>query len=119
MPGSRPPDIEQMRAAASAVLGDTEPLPRFDDLAEATERLRRHLHVLIPVVQDSVDALPTGDVNRAAMHADVQNARARMQASPGPGLVSATRHARSLARELQALCDRHETLAGATAQEPA
>lgn len=47
----------------------------------------------------------------------VENAQVRLNASPGPGLQSATQYARSLARELWALCGHYETLTGAPARE--
>jgi hypothetical protein len=103
-----------MRAVADALLGPDEPLPRFDDLADRTDQLCRHLRDLIPVVEHAARALPDKDTRRVPALDAVANARACLNASPGPGLVSATRHARSLARELRALCHHHEALTGTT-----
>ncbi len=102
-----------MRAAAAALLKPDEPLPRFDELADRTDELRRHLRDLIPAVGSAARALPVGDGPRVAALLAVENVQARLSASPGSGLQSATLYTRSLARELRDLCDHHETLTGA------
>ncbi len=106
-------DIARMRIAANELLTADGPLPRFDDLAEAASGLRTHLHDLIPALEAAARAQPDASALVA-----VQNARACLAAGPGPGLVSATRHARSLARELRALCGHYETLTAARVQKP-
>ncbi|GHH83095.1 hypothetical protein GCM10018793_44330 [Streptomyces sulfonofaciens] len=112
---SGPPDIAKMRVASAALLADGASLPRFDDLDERAIRLRGHLKLLIPVVEEAARALPDEHATRVTALAAVANARVRLSASPGPGLVSATQHARSLARELAWLCDHYEALAGTPA----
>lgn len=107
-----PRDLARMRTVANELLASDGPLPRFDDLAETAGALRGHLNALIPAVEAAARAQPDASALVA-----VQSARACLAAGAGPGLVSATRHARSLARELRALCGHYETLAGARAQK--
>ncbi|GHJ40514.1 DUF6415 family natural product biosynthesis protein [Streptomyces sp. TS71-3] len=115
----RPLDLAPLRAAAAEPLDDGAPLPRFDDLAELTSRLRGHLQVLIPPVEDAARAFPEYDGGRVRALLSVQSARVRLGSSPGAGLVSAREHARGLARELASLCDHYETLTGASTVERA
>ncbi|GHJ35607.1 DUF6415 family natural product biosynthesis protein [Streptomyces sp. TS71-3] len=115
---SESPEIESMRAAAAELLDEGAPLPRFDDLGEMTARLRGHLQVLIRPVENAARALPEHDGGRIRTLLSVESARVRLAASPGAGLVSATRHARNLAHELTWLCDHYETLAGTPTVEP-
>ncbi|WP_212909642.1 DUF6415 family natural product biosynthesis protein [Streptomyces sp. TS71-3] len=107
-----------MRTAAAELLDEGTPLPRFDDLDETTARLRGHLQVLIRPVEDAARALPEHDGGRIRAQLSVESARVRLATSPGTGLVSATRHAQSLARELTWLCDHYETLTGTPTVEP-
>jgi hypothetical protein len=113
-----PVAIETMRTAADKLLADNASFPRYDDLADTTDRLRAHLLLLLPLVEDAAGALPSGNTTKACVLATLENTRVRLMASPGPGLVSATQLARSLARELRALCGHYETLIGAAVGEP-
>jgi uncharacterized protein DUF6415 len=107
---SRSVDIKTMRATAAESLAVEGPLPRFDELASWADQLRKHLRELIPAVECAARALPDEDAEKAEALAAVTHAHVRLVASPGPGLRSATQHARSLARELRALCDHYESL---------
>lgn len=118
MPHTMPRDVVgTMRAAADEFLASNETFPRFDELTETASRLRSHLQVLVPIVETAARTLPAGDTRRGAALLTVENARARLKAGPGVGLVSATQHARSLARELRALCHHHDILTGAGAAQ--
>jgi hypothetical protein len=117
--GSQSLDVETMRATAAALLGPDEPLPRFDELAERTDRLRGHLRELLPVVEEAARDLPGGGAEKAAALASVASARRRLKVGPGPGLVSATTYAKSLACEVGDLCRQYEVLTGGTAGGPA
>lgn len=114
------PPIAAMRAVAAATLGPDDPLPRFDELADRTDQLRRHLRDLIPAVEDAAGTFAYGcQTDQALAQFAAEGARAMLSADPGPGLVSATAYARGLARELRALCDHYESMADARAGEPA
>ncbi|GHH70328.1 hypothetical protein GCM10018793_04190 [Streptomyces sulfonofaciens] len=63
--GSGPPGTESMRAAASGLPEPDALLPRFDDLADAAARLRAHLMVPTPLVEDAARTLPDGYATRA------------------------------------------------------
>lgn len=112
-----PVAIETMRTAADKLLADNASFPRYDDLADTTDRLRGHLLLLLPLVEDAARELPGQNATKDCVLATVDNARIRLTAGPGPGLVSATQLARSLARELRALCDHYETLIGTAAEK--
>jgi hypothetical protein len=114
-----PPDIAPMRATAATLPAADAPLPRFDDLAHTVSRLHAHFTVLLPAVEAAALALPDASEPRAAALAAFEDARAALAAGPEPGLVSATRHAQSLARTLHALCDHYETLTKASVREHA
>jgi hypothetical protein len=108
-----------MRAVAESVVarGEGGPLPRFEELAEVSRELRRHLHVLLPTVERLAARARTAECRREALET-VALAREVLAVGPGQGLVSALRHARSLARELRALCERHASLTAAPTTVP-
>lgn len=117
-PRRQPPDIQMLRMVAATLLGPDEPLPRFDDLTKTTERLRGHLQVLIPVVDSAAYARAADYTDLIAVQDALETTRVRLAASPGEGLVSATQHARSLARQLSILCEYYETLTGTAVERP-
>ncbi|WP_212912970.1 DUF6415 family natural product biosynthesis protein [Streptomyces sp. TS71-3] len=112
-----PLDIESMRATAGKLSAGDVPFPRFDDLDDWLLLLRGHLTLLVPEVEGMARALPEEHASRVAALTAVANTRVRLAASPGPGLVSATRHARELAEYLDALCDHHTVLTAENATE--
>lgn len=112
-------DVEAMRAVAAGLLAAGTPYPRYDELDVQREQLSSHLGQLVPEVEALVKALPVDAPMRDLVLVTVENSRVRLGASPGPGLVSATAHARSLARELRALCGYHQVLSSIQAREPA
>lgn len=108
-----------MRAAADELLAQDAGLPRYDELSNTSVVLCGHLVVLIPEVENLARALPDGHVTRTCALTATGHARARLDAGPGPGLVSAVRHAKGLARALRALCDQFEALSPAGTGQPA
>jgi hypothetical protein len=106
-------DIETMRVAAAALLASDAPFLRQDELEDRRRLLSGHLAKLVPTVEDLAQTRPVESVPRAAAVDTVESARAQLAVAPGPGLVSAVRHVRALARELRALCDHHDMLTGA------
>ncbi len=117
---TQPPlDIETMRATARALLTQDATLPRHDDLQTALLLLRGHLALIVPETEALARSLPDEHTARSPALATVAHTRVHLDTSPGHGLVSATEHAKSLARDLRDLCDHYETLTStAQAEQP-
>lgn len=114
-----PLDIDSMRATAGVVLAGEADLPRYDDLGHRLSLLRGHLALLVPEAESLALSLPDEHAARILVVAAVENIRVQLGIGPGPGLVSAVQHAKSLARELQTLCDHYVALNGSPVGEPA
>jgi hypothetical protein len=108
-----PPDVETMRETAARLLGPDDgpealpPAPAEVDLL--TLRLRGHLEVLIPDVEEAVGPRPA-NVQAYCALACVGEARRKLAITPRPELSACVAHARRLARVLLALCTHHEEL---------
>ncbi|MBA4864334.1 hypothetical protein H1V43_23865 [Streptomyces sp. PSKA54] len=109
-----PLDVATMRAAAAELLGENAQLPRYEDLEVMTSRLRGHLMLLIPEVEDVVSRLPMDDVPGRVAVAGVGEARRRLDTAAGVGLVSAVKYAQNLARSVESLCSHLESLRSIT-----
>ncbi|GHJ36025.1 hypothetical protein Sm713_16340 [Streptomyces sp. TS71-3] len=114
-----PAYIESIRTTAANVLAWDTGLPRHDDLRDTLWLLGGHLQALIHLLGDAARTCPESDTARASALLAIDEARVCLAASPGSGLVSATRHARSLAQELKQLCDQYQALTDARTGEPA
>ncbi|MFD7919125.1 DUF6415 family natural product biosynthesis protein [Streptomyces sp. NPDC059740] len=95
---TRTADAGTLPAGAAVVLAEGQPLPRHEDLAEATRLVCSRLRLLLPETERLAAALPPEDPVRRRVLRCVTEAAARLAADPGPGLVSAMRHAQALAR---------------------
>jgi hypothetical protein len=104
------PDIEKMRADAAELLDAEAQLPRYEDLQAMTSRLRGHIMLLIPQVEGVASRLPMDDIPGRVALAGVGEARRRMDAAAGAGLVSAVKHAQKLARSVESLCSHLESM---------
>jgi hypothetical protein len=109
-----PLDIAMMRATASTVLA-IGGLPRFNYLQDTLLLVRGHLNLLSSEVERQAKTLPDEHGTRTSVLASVASVRRLLDSGPGCGLVSATQHAKALARDLRTLCDHYETL---TARHP-
>jgi hypothetical protein len=103
-------DIPAMRESATSTLAQDPVLPRHEHVQELALRLRQHLVLIIPEVQDRARSLPGSSVMQGTALAAVAEARVRLATGPGCGLVSAVRHAQGLARTLRDLCAHYEAL---------
>ena len=107
----RPLDIATMRECANRMLATDAPLPSWDELRTVTLKLRGHLMLLIPEVEDLVGRRPHGALPGTVARAGVGEARRRLDELPGPTLPRAVSHAQRLARSVEALCRHLERLA--------
>lgn len=117
MPQAIPLDIAMMRESSARILDPEAALPRHEDLQHREQLLRGHLGVIVPEVEALARLLPDGHTAQASALVAVGHARTRLAADPGAGLVSATGHAKSLARALRTLCDQYEALDTRVRQE--
>ncbi|MEV6759531.1 DUF6415 family natural product biosynthesis protein [Streptomyces sp. NPDC051105] len=109
-----PLDIATMRATVRRSLaGDADDLA-LDEALILISTLRGHLELITPVVERVAATKPDDDrgwaapVNCAVISA--ADTRRTLGAKIYPGQESAVRHARRLARRLNAMCDHFETL---------
>ncbi|MEU9208572.1 DUF6415 family natural product biosynthesis protein [Streptomyces sp. NPDC048415] len=109
-----PLDVETMRAAARRLLAEDAELPSFDELETLTLRLRGHMMLLIPGVEQAAARQPKDDIPRYCALACIGEARMRLGLEAGHGLPAGIAHAKRLSRALNALCDHYENLDGHT-----
>ncbi|MEU4172160.1 DUF6415 family natural product biosynthesis protein [Streptomyces sp. NPDC026665] len=108
--GGCPPDIATMRSSVRRFLAEDALPPSAHELETLTLRLRGHMQLLIPEVEQAIASLPKDDVPRYCALACIGEARRKLDITPQPGVSSGVAHARRLARSLNALCDHFENL---------
>ncbi|MFG3517631.1 DUF6415 family natural product biosynthesis protein [Streptomyces bobili] len=106
-------DTVAMSADAAQLIGDDAELPESTDLSQLVQRLRGHLMVLVPHVEDRMRPFARTAEARRVAQVTVGEARRRLDAVPGRNFISEIKHAQALARSVEALC-RH---AGVTPPE--
>lgn len=113
---ARPPDIAMMRATASRLLAEDAEEPAADEVHVLISTLRGHLELIIPEVEWAIARQPDDDpaltIPVACAAIATADVRRTLAATIRPGLDSAVRHSRRLARRLNAMCDHFETLGG-------
>lgn len=112
---STPIDVETIWATIDAVLGESAQLPRYEEIEEFILRLRGHMMLLIPEIEDRARVLPKDAPARGWALAGVAEAQRKLRCTAGPGLVSAIRHTQQLARSCRALVRHYVRLAGPAA----
>ncbi|MGW3571161.1 DUF6415 family natural product biosynthesis protein [Streptomyces sp. NPDC000941] len=108
----RPLDIQAMRIGAHRLLAEDAKLSSVEELETFTLRLREHIVLAVPQVEQMADGLPNDDTRRACARACLGEARMRMRLEPGATLPARITHAQRLARSVNALCDHYENLGG-------
>ncbi|WP_308296985.1 MULTISPECIES: DUF6415 family natural product biosynthesis protein [unclassified Streptomyces] len=107
-------DLEVMRESARQLLDpDSVPdvlPPSRAELDTLTLKLRGHLELLVPEVEQAVLVIPKNEALRYCALACVGEAWGRLRVSPPSELSSGVAYARRIARVLNALCDHYETL---------
>ncbi|MFJ4686004.1 DUF6415 family natural product biosynthesis protein [Streptomyces sp. NPDC088789] len=106
-------DLGAMRDAARRILGGQMGMVTDDELELITSRLRGHLMLAIPAVQEATTKHPEDDIPAACALVGVQDARLRLGREPATtSLPAGIAHAQLLARSVMALCDHYESLTG-------
>ncbi|WP_217552028.1 DUF6415 family natural product biosynthesis protein [Streptomyces sp. GbtcB6] len=109
-----PIDVPAMRASARRLLSGDAGDPAPDEVPVMISTLRGHLELITPVVERVAALKPDDDrgwtvpVNCAIIAA--ADTRRTMRVETPSGRESAVRHARRLARRLNAMCDHFQTL---------
>jgi hypothetical protein len=110
-----PVDIATMRATAHRLLVYNAEQPTAEDAETLLALMRGQIELLIPELQACTERLPTDDIPRYCALACIGEARGKLSITPKPGVDRAVAYGRRLARVLNALCDHHENLGGASA----
>ncbi|MFJ6657799.1 DUF6415 family natural product biosynthesis protein [Streptomyces sp. NPDC091377] len=105
-------DLDAMRDAARRILGGQMGMVTDDELELITSRLRGHLMLAIPAVQEATTKHPEGDIPSACALVGVQDARQRLDKEPAATRTAGLAHVQLLARSVMALCDHYESLTG-------
>ncbi|MGW7758621.1 DUF6415 family natural product biosynthesis protein [Streptomyces violaceusniger] len=108
----RPLGIRTMRASTRRLLAEGAEPPTADELETLTLRLRGHIMVTVPEVEEMAGRLPRNDTRHACARACIGEARMRMRLEPGTTPPAQIAHAQRLARSVNALCDHYENLGG-------
>jgi hypothetical protein len=103
-----------MRESARRLLAEDAELPSFDEVETLTLRLRGHMMLLIPEVEQAAARQPKDDIPRYCALACIGEARMKLNLAPGHGLPAGIAHAKRLSRSLNALCDHYENLGART-----
>lgn len=104
-----PLDVPLMRESALRLIDRTGPLPGPAEVEILVLRIRGHMQLLIPEVEEAAHARPRDDIPRYCALVCVGEAGLRLAARPTTP-QDALPLARRLARSLNALCDHYETL---------
>ncbi|MFJ6656026.1 DUF6415 family natural product biosynthesis protein [Streptomyces sp. NPDC091377] len=107
---SGPLDLDAMRDAARSTLGGQMGMVTDDELELLTSRLRGHLMLAIPAVQEATTKHPEDDIPAACALVGVQDARLRLDKEPAATRAAGIAHAQLLARSVMALCDHYQSL---------
>jgi hypothetical protein len=107
-------DTAAMRADAAQLIGDDAELPESTLLPQLVQRLRGHLMILVPHVEDRMRSFARTAEPRLVAQVTVGEARRRLDAVPGRTFISEIKHAQALARSVEALC-RHAKVPTPTA----
>ncbi|MET9678815.1 DUF6415 family natural product biosynthesis protein [Streptomyces coeruleorubidus] len=119
-----PPDLLTMRETAQRALGqDSGPdalPPAGEEVDTLIARLRGHLRLLMPEVEQAAGRLPSNSPTRYGALACIGEARGRLRA---PEVSCAwprgsVMYARRLARVLGTLCDHYEIVSAGVAETP-
>ncbi|MFJ4687038.1 DUF6415 family natural product biosynthesis protein [Streptomyces sp. NPDC088789] len=105
-------DRDAMRDAARSALGGQMGMVTDDELELITSRLRGHLMLAIPAVQEATAEHPEDDIPSACALVGVQDARQRLDKEPAATRTAGLAHVQLLARSVMALCDHYESLTG-------
>jgi Family of unknown function (DUF6415) len=105
-PGATTPETgrvtAQMRHELTDVIGRAlvahTVLPRAEDVADLTARLRGYVARLVPVVEDGISGLDPGTAEWDQGTSALAEARRVLDAGPGTGLRSAVDHMQDLGR---------------------
>ncbi|MGO4429078.1 DUF6415 family natural product biosynthesis protein, partial [Streptomyces sp. MCAF7] len=97
---------------AHRLLSEDPKLSSAEELETFTLRLREHIVLAIPDVEQMAGRLPKDDTRHACARACIGEARMRMRLEPGATLPAQIAHAQRLARSVNALCDHYETPGG-------
>ncbi|WP_413808997.1 DUF6415 family natural product biosynthesis protein [Streptomyces sp. OE57] len=108
----RPLDIRTMRASTRHLLAEGAELLSLEEVETLTLRLRGHIMVAVPEVEQMAGRLADDDTRRACARACIVEARMRMRLEPGTTPPARIAHAQRLARSVNALCDHYESLGG-------
>ena len=112
--GQMPPDLEVMRAGARQLLDPDFAPAEFPanhaELDTLTLKLRGHVQLLIPEVEQAALRMSKDEVRRYCALACVGEARGKLTISPRHELSSGVAYARRIARVLNALCDHYEAV---------
>jgi hypothetical protein len=111
VPESESLAVHEMRGEAERLIRSRVPLSGVE-LAAVTERMRAHLDVLLPSVQDAALQRPAQDSGRAVALISIGEARRRLDA--GPRSLGPEQFAVRLARSVAALCGMSDRLRAAS-----
>ncbi|MGW2769169.1 DUF6415 family natural product biosynthesis protein [Streptomyces sp. NPDC001275] len=111
-------DTAAMRADAALLIADGAELPESTVLPQLVQRLRGHLMVLVPHVEDRMRSVARTAEPRLVAQVTVGEARRRLDTVPGITFISEIKHAQALARSVEALCRHAEVLTPTVAQAP-
>jgi len=109
----QPRSTASMRSAATWFL-DQATLLRHEALAAMSKDMTAFLEQLMPKLEERASTLPAGDVPARVAMAGVAEARRRLYEPGAAGLNGETERVKRLARSVVALCDHHDSLAGAS-----
>ncbi|MEV4433992.1 DUF6415 family natural product biosynthesis protein [Streptomyces sp. NPDC049555] len=89
---------QYLRQAVHRSLSSPAVLPRYEQVAETTARLRDFLTRLLPAARAHADTLPTDTPDWHRTRSVIDAARNELAAGSGPGLKSAVLHMQNVGR---------------------
>ncbi|UQA97460.1 DUF6415 family natural product biosynthesis protein [Streptomyces halobius] len=98
-------DVDRIALTIDHALAERRVLPPYEELTDLEQLLRRHIQLLLPVVQERTNGMDRGSAAWYERQAALDSVRHLVDRGMGNGLMSATVHVQELGRACRFLLD--------------
>ncbi|MGP3979504.1 DUF6415 family natural product biosynthesis protein [Streptomyces sp. KR80] len=102
-------DVARIGLTIDQALAERRVLPPYEELSDLEQRLRGHIQLLLPVVQEHTRGMDRGSAMWYQRQTTLDSVRHLLDGGMGEGLMSATVHVHELGRTCRFLLDYYQT----------